>query len=168
MGPLHTVSEYAIQWIKKMQNEDIRSFMPRQDITDKFNDHVQVRYYNDLTNEDIGLTSHRNGSNTQSGKTTAAPGKPFQPRYTPAVPPPKKNSAHNLSTQVQKQRHRPRKRRLPRLIPTLPIPNLHPPLRRFLHLLSLLQPLRLPRHGLDGPRTPGPANCRLQSVLDAG
>lgn len=41
MGPLHTVSDYAIQWIKKMQNENIRSWAPRQDITDQFNDHVQ-------------------------------------------------------------------------------------------------------------------------------
>ena len=42
MGPLHTVSEYAIQWIKKMQNENLRSWAPRQDITDQFNEHVQV------------------------------------------------------------------------------------------------------------------------------
>ena len=41
MGPLHTVSDYAIQWIKKMQNENIRSWSPRQDVTDQFNDHVQ-------------------------------------------------------------------------------------------------------------------------------
>ena len=42
MGPLHTVSEYAIQWIKKMQNENLHSWAPRQDITDQFNEHVQV------------------------------------------------------------------------------------------------------------------------------
>jgi hypothetical protein len=42
MGPLHAVSEYAIQWIKKMQNENLRSWVPRQDITDQFNEHVQV------------------------------------------------------------------------------------------------------------------------------
>ena len=41
MGPLHSVSEYAIQWIKKMQNENLRSWCPRQDITDQFNEHVQ-------------------------------------------------------------------------------------------------------------------------------
>ncbi|KKK22268.1 sterigmatocystin biosynthesis monooxygenase stcW [Aspergillus ochraceoroseus] len=41
MAPLHSVSEYAIQFLKKMQNENIRSFAPRQDITDQFNDHVQ-------------------------------------------------------------------------------------------------------------------------------
>ena len=41
MGPLHAVSEYAIQWIKKMQNENLRSWVPRQDITDQFNEHVQ-------------------------------------------------------------------------------------------------------------------------------
>jgi len=43
MGPLHSVSEYAIQWIKKMQNENLRSWSPRQDVTDQFNEHVQVR-----------------------------------------------------------------------------------------------------------------------------
>jgi hypothetical protein len=43
MGPLHSVSEYAVQWIKKMQNENLRSWAPRQDITDEFNEHVQVR-----------------------------------------------------------------------------------------------------------------------------
>ena len=42
MGPLQTVSEYAIQWIKKMQNENLRSWAPRQDVTDQFNEHVQV------------------------------------------------------------------------------------------------------------------------------
>lgn len=42
MGPLHTVSDYAIQIIKKMQNENIKSWAPKQDITDMFNDHVQV------------------------------------------------------------------------------------------------------------------------------
>lgn len=41
MGPLHSVSDYAIQIIKKMQNENIRSWVPRQEITDQFNDHVQ-------------------------------------------------------------------------------------------------------------------------------
>lgn len=41
MAPLYSVSEYAIQFIKKMQNENIRSWVPRQVITDKFNDHVQ-------------------------------------------------------------------------------------------------------------------------------
>lgn len=41
MGPLHSVSEYAIQIIKKMQNENIKSWTPRQDITDDFNAHVQ-------------------------------------------------------------------------------------------------------------------------------
>jgi hypothetical protein len=42
MGPLQSVSEYAVQWIKKMQNENLRSWAPRQDITDDFNEHVQV------------------------------------------------------------------------------------------------------------------------------
>ncbi|KAF2769857.1 FAD/NAD(P)-binding domain-containing protein [Teratosphaeria nubilosa] len=41
MGPLHTVSDYTVQIIKKMQNENIKSWVPKQEITDKFNDHVQ-------------------------------------------------------------------------------------------------------------------------------
>ncbi|EME80322.1 uncharacterized protein MYCFIDRAFT_56721 [Pseudocercospora fijiensis CIRAD86] len=41
IGPLHTVSSYALQIIKKMQNENIKSWSPKQDITDHFNAHVQ-------------------------------------------------------------------------------------------------------------------------------
>ncbi|KAK5129827.1 hypothetical protein BJ546DRAFT_1060466 [Cryomyces antarcticus] len=41
MGPLDAVSEYVIQIIKKMQNENIRSWVPKQDVTDKFNEHCQ-------------------------------------------------------------------------------------------------------------------------------
>lgn len=41
VGPLHTVSDYAIHMIKKMQNENIHSWVPKQDVTDMFNDHVQ-------------------------------------------------------------------------------------------------------------------------------
>lgn len=41
MGPLQTVAEYAVKIIKKMQNENIRSWVPRQDITDSFNEHTQ-------------------------------------------------------------------------------------------------------------------------------
>lgn len=41
MGPLGVVGEYAIKVIKKMQNEFIRSFAPKQDITDAFNAHTQ-------------------------------------------------------------------------------------------------------------------------------
>lgn len=44
MGPLQAVSDYAIQWLKKMQNENLRSFSPKQDITDQYNEHVQVRF----------------------------------------------------------------------------------------------------------------------------
>ena len=41
MAPLHSVSEYAVKLIKKTQNENLRSWVPRQDVTDKFNEHVQ-------------------------------------------------------------------------------------------------------------------------------
>jgi hypothetical protein len=40
-GPLLGVSEYMIQVIKKMQREHIKSWVPRQDITDAFNAHAQ-------------------------------------------------------------------------------------------------------------------------------
>ncbi|KAF2194076.1 FAD/NAD(P)-binding domain-containing protein [Zopfia rhizophila CBS 207.26] len=40
-GPLLSVSEYAIQIIKKMQRDHIKSWVPRQDITDHFNEHAQ-------------------------------------------------------------------------------------------------------------------------------
>jgi cation diffusion facilitator CzcD-associated flavoprotein CzcO len=40
-GPLFSVAEYAIKIIKKMQRDHIKSWVPRQDITDKFNEHAQ-------------------------------------------------------------------------------------------------------------------------------
>ncbi|KAJ9621048.1 hypothetical protein H2204_012029 [Knufia peltigerae] len=41
LGPLLAVTKYAIQVIKKLQEENIRSLAPRQDVTDAFNAHVQ-------------------------------------------------------------------------------------------------------------------------------
>lgn len=41
MGPLLTVSEYAIQCIHKLQYENLHSFTPRQSVTDAFNAHAQ-------------------------------------------------------------------------------------------------------------------------------
>lgn len=41
MGPLQTVGQYAIQIIKKMQKENVKSWSPRQDVTDSFNEHAQ-------------------------------------------------------------------------------------------------------------------------------
>jgi hypothetical protein len=40
-GPLLAVAEYTIQIIKKMQRDHIKSWVPRQDITDQFNEHAQ-------------------------------------------------------------------------------------------------------------------------------
>lgn len=40
-GPLFGVAEYTIQIIKKMQRDRIKSWVPRQDITDRFNEHAQ-------------------------------------------------------------------------------------------------------------------------------
>jgi hypothetical protein len=48
MGPLDTVGQYAINVIKKMQNENIRSWQPKQEVTDQFNAHLQAstdRFY---------------------------------------------------------------------------------------------------------------------------
>ena len=42
MGPLFTVSNYVVQWIKKMQAEHIHSFAPKQSVTDLFNEHAQT------------------------------------------------------------------------------------------------------------------------------
>ncbi|KAH8654484.1 flavin-binding monooxygenase-like protein [Tricladium varicosporioides] len=41
MGPLGYVADYAIQMIKKMQHEFIKSIVPKQDVTDAFNAHTQ-------------------------------------------------------------------------------------------------------------------------------
>jgi hydroxyversicolorone monooxygenase len=40
-GPLLGVCEYMIQIIKKMQREHIKSWVPKQSVTDRFNEHVQ-------------------------------------------------------------------------------------------------------------------------------
>jgi len=95
MGPLQTVSEYAIQWIKKMQNENLRSWSPKQQITDQFNEHVQVCLSLDgshLSNADL---SPRAGM----------------------------GQIHRMERQlpqlVQEQRNRSRQRRLPRLLEPL-------------------------------------------------
>lgn len=40
-GPLLSVTEYALQVIKKMQRDHIKSWVPKQDITDRFNEHAQ-------------------------------------------------------------------------------------------------------------------------------
>lgn len=42
MGPLQSVGDYAVNVIKKMQNENIKSWVPKQDVTDQFNAHLQV------------------------------------------------------------------------------------------------------------------------------
>lgn len=40
-GPLFSVAQYAIKIIKKMQCDHIKSWVPKQDITDRFNEHAQ-------------------------------------------------------------------------------------------------------------------------------
>jgi cation diffusion facilitator CzcD-associated flavoprotein CzcO len=41
MGPLGKVGDYAIKIIKKMQTDFIKSIVPKQDVTDAFNEHTQ-------------------------------------------------------------------------------------------------------------------------------
>jgi hydroxyversicolorone monooxygenase len=41
MGALWAVAEYTLLWIAKMQREGVRSWAPKQAITDLFNDHAQ-------------------------------------------------------------------------------------------------------------------------------
>lgn len=41
VGPLQSVAQYAVQVIKKMQRDHIKSWVPKQDITDQFNAHAQ-------------------------------------------------------------------------------------------------------------------------------
>ncbi|KAF1941667.1 FAD/NAD(P)-binding domain-containing protein [Clathrospora elynae] len=43
-GPLLCVAQYAVKIIKKMQRDHIKSWVPRQDITDRFNEHAQEWY----------------------------------------------------------------------------------------------------------------------------
>lgn len=43
-GPLQEVVTYSIKFIKKMQKEHIKSFVPKQDVTDQFNEHAQEWY----------------------------------------------------------------------------------------------------------------------------
>ncbi|KAB2579998.1 putative sterigmatocystin biosynthesis monooxygenase stcW [Lasiodiplodia theobromae] len=43
-GPLGEVVKYTIKCIKKMQKEHIKSFVPKQDVTDLFNEHTQEWY----------------------------------------------------------------------------------------------------------------------------
>ncbi|KAF2421137.1 FAD/NAD(P)-binding domain-containing protein [Tothia fuscella] len=40
-GPLQQVADYAIKIIKKMQKENVKSWAPKQDVTDQFNEHAQ-------------------------------------------------------------------------------------------------------------------------------
>lgn len=40
-GPLNSVVDYTLQIIKKMQREHIKSWVPKQDVTDAFNEHAQ-------------------------------------------------------------------------------------------------------------------------------
>ena len=82
MGPLGTVANYALQIIRKMQNENIKSLAPRQDMTDLFNEHSQVsppplqplNLRAPHESHDTDIFTNRSGSSTRFGRTTADPG----------------------------------------------------------------------------------------------
>lgn len=42
-GPLQYVVNYTVDVIHKMQNENIKSWVPKQEMSDLFNEHAQVR-----------------------------------------------------------------------------------------------------------------------------
>jgi len=42
MGALDANGDYAIQCIKKVQNENLKSFSPKKEVTDKYNEHTQT------------------------------------------------------------------------------------------------------------------------------
>jgi len=58
MGPLHTVSDYAVQIIKKMQNENIKSWVPDQAKTDAFNAHAQEWIKHTVWKDDCRSCEH--------------------------------------------------------------------------------------------------------------
>jgi hypothetical protein len=42
MGPLQSVGQYIVQVIKKIQRDHLHSVVPKQDVTDAFNEHAQT------------------------------------------------------------------------------------------------------------------------------
>ena len=52
MGPLNAVVEYAIQIIKKMQTENIKYWVPKQSVSDEFNEHAQTWFKGTVWEED--------------------------------------------------------------------------------------------------------------------
>jgi cation diffusion facilitator CzcD-associated flavoprotein CzcO len=52
MGPLTSVVDYTLQIIKKMQTENIKYWVPRQDVTDEFNEHAQSWFKGTVWEED--------------------------------------------------------------------------------------------------------------------
>ena len=52
MGAIDAVVKYTLKIIKKMQAENIKYWVPRQDITDDFNDHVQTWYKGTVWGDD--------------------------------------------------------------------------------------------------------------------
>jgi cation diffusion facilitator CzcD-associated flavoprotein CzcO len=68
MGPLLAVSEYTIKLIKKMQREHIKSWVPKQDITDAFNEHTQEWIKHTVWKDDCRAWYKNNETGRVNGK----------------------------------------------------------------------------------------------------
>ncbi|KAE8141862.1 hypothetical protein BDV38DRAFT_295692 [Aspergillus pseudotamarii] len=85
MGPLYHVSLYAVQIIKKLQSEFVGSLMPKQHVTDAFNEHCQEWVKHTVWSEDCRSWY----KNNETGRVNAVwPGSSLhyieiirQPRY---------------------------------------------------------------------------------------
>ncbi|KAK7885642.1 hypothetical protein LTR67_009993 [Exophiala xenobiotica] len=70
MGPLTSVVDYTLQIIKKMQTENIKYWVPRQDVTDEFNEHAQSWFKGTVWEEDCNAWSEPD-KNRKTGRVDA-------------------------------------------------------------------------------------------------
>ncbi|KEF53090.1 uncharacterized protein A1O9_10998 [Exophiala aquamarina CBS 119918] len=80
IGSLHRVSDYALQLIKKMQNENIHSWTPRQDITrrlNRFHEHAQ-EWINHTVWKDNCNSWYRNNETGQVNAVWPGSSMPYQ------------------------------------------------------------------------------------------
>lgn len=69
-GSLLEVSNYTLDMIKKMQRDHIKSLVPRQDVTDLFNEHVQEWIKHTVWKEDCRSWYKNNDTGRVNGKIT--------------------------------------------------------------------------------------------------
>jgi hypothetical protein len=72
-GPLYSVSEYAVQIVKKMQRDHTKSWVPRQDITDAFNAHAQEWVKHTVWKDDCRSWYKNNETGRVNGNFPLAP-----------------------------------------------------------------------------------------------